>query len=390
MTNLLYISSLLLLLTFNLKAQIRYDIQDIRNFNYSLMVSLSDNKFEKIQFHDYGEVRHQNNTNSKFLFQNQEFEPYLGLYLLQSRIYSPLEKRFFQPDPQSQYSSPYLFVASDPINIIDLNGQDGKPLILYGEDELKANPDFRDMMEDIKFQFKDAYHYPISDFLNGEIGDLPEWEGDVMINAHMGATPGSEIEVERLKPKQLNWKSNSDYLDYFPKTSMNEAHVSISAEGMGAHLREFAEARRVPIRNVFAGGCQGRFAAEGIAHGYVNAPLKKPSILKEMHPEGLKISTFGVNKNLAVRPFGPFGVKRFFPGKGASATRWYVYPNDREFAPYYTGKGDQRKFRGFKGLKDKSPPIEMPFIEGQQINELPSGRVAEDIEDLVKGFHLDY
>lgn len=60
-----------------------------------------------------------------YKFQGKELqaENGLGYYDFGSRLYDPSVGRWFTPDPQNQFVSPYLALANNPINSIDPNGE---------------------------------------------------------------------------------------------------------------------------------------------------------------------------------------------------------------------------------------------------------------------------
>ena len=126
----IFCSILTLLICSYVLGQSSTDYFKIKNYKTNAVISINQNTISSLVLSDYGAIRFQKgNKNSKYLFQGQEFDSDLGLYIFPSRIYSAKEKRFFQPDPKSQYHSPYLFVGADPINMIDHDGNMGKPLV---------------------------------------------------------------------------------------------------------------------------------------------------------------------------------------------------------------------------------------------------------------------
>lgn len=61
--------------------------------------------------------------NYKFQGKELQTETSFGYYDFGSRLYEPSVGRWFTPDPQNQFVSPYLAMANNPINSIDPNGE---------------------------------------------------------------------------------------------------------------------------------------------------------------------------------------------------------------------------------------------------------------------------
>lgn len=60
-----------------------------------------------------------------YRYTGQEFDEETGLYNYHARLYDPSIGRFYQIDPQSQYSSPYKYAGNSPISIVDPDGEFG-------------------------------------------------------------------------------------------------------------------------------------------------------------------------------------------------------------------------------------------------------------------------
>jgi RHS repeat-associated protein len=58
----------------------------------------------------------------RYLYTGQEFDLETGLYNYRSRLYESDLARFYSPDPQSEFFSPYVFVGNNPINRVDPSG----------------------------------------------------------------------------------------------------------------------------------------------------------------------------------------------------------------------------------------------------------------------------
>ena len=83
-----------------------------------------------IDFYPYGMSHSGEFTNSLvsnylYKFQGKEFQTEGGidLYDFGSRLYDPAVGRWFSPDPQNQYNSPYVALGNNPIRFIDPNGE---------------------------------------------------------------------------------------------------------------------------------------------------------------------------------------------------------------------------------------------------------------------------
>lgn len=58
-----------------------------------------------------------------YLFCGYEYDRETGLYHTGARLYDPKLRSFYEPDPQRQFASPYLFTGNNPINMVDPNGE---------------------------------------------------------------------------------------------------------------------------------------------------------------------------------------------------------------------------------------------------------------------------
>ncbi|CAF0888058.1 unnamed protein product [Brachionus calyciflorus] len=59
----------------------------------------------------------------RYLYTGQEFDEETGLYNYHARLYDPSIGRFYQPDPKSQYFSPYKYAGNSPVSFIDPDGE---------------------------------------------------------------------------------------------------------------------------------------------------------------------------------------------------------------------------------------------------------------------------
>ncbi|XP_044731289.1 uncharacterized protein LOC123294238 [Chrysoperla carnea] len=58
-----------------------------------------------------------------YRYTGQEWDEETGLYNYHARLYDPSIGRFYQPDPKSQYFSPYVYAGNSPISTIDPDGE---------------------------------------------------------------------------------------------------------------------------------------------------------------------------------------------------------------------------------------------------------------------------
>ena len=58
-----------------------------------------------------------------YRYTGQEWDEETDLYNYHARMYDPSIGRFYQPDPKSQYFSPYKYAGNSPISLIDPDGE---------------------------------------------------------------------------------------------------------------------------------------------------------------------------------------------------------------------------------------------------------------------------
>ena len=263
----------------------------------------------KVILNSYGEdLTLTNLTNQcKYFFQSQEYDEQLALYFFPQRIYDSKVKRFFQPDPLSQYFSPYLFVGADPVNIVDRDGLAGKPLVIHSWDHTasgKIDASFKDLQQ----QVGDAYYVPMTDIVNHTSAiELPEFNGNVYIDGHMGVGDYNQgsIEMERadtpyeLKTRRDNYR-NIGYEEAKP-----HYRISIDAHDFGRELRDFANVKNIKVKNIVAGGCSGEAAAKGIGEGFTYQATKAAA--------NQKLTTIGAKK----------GLKNLKSGRSCTGKLWF-------------------------------------------------------------------
>lgn len=273
-------------------AQNPVDYCQIRNYKHDVMLIINSNKSSFTILSDYGNIINLSGKD-KYMFQGQEWDKDLGIYFYPSRIYSPIEKRFFQPDPKSQYHSPYLFVAADPVNIVDRDGNQGKSLVLSGIEDQAPMKTYASKLG--------SYDYTLVDFLDNKIPDLPEWNGNVYIASHMGEDGAIQIE-EGAFPGKINSFNVLDkkgvktnfYNEKVGSSGGAEALsrrglVEIDGKSIGSRLKQFSLERDVKLKNVVFGGCHGGEAAKQASTSFQLEPNK-------VEFEGAKTNFFGTKK----------------------------------------------------------------------------------------------
>lgn len=251
----------------------------IRDYRFSNVVVFAKNYSTKSAYSAYGKL-FQNSIENRYLFQAQEYDVDMDLHFFPSRIFSATKKRFFQPDPVSQYFSPFLFVNADPVNIIDMNGNDGKLLYLFDKD---LGNDFDNMtIEDrqlIKVLGRKAYFRPLSNFLDGTMTDIPEWNGHVYING-TSYDNGKYSEILKVDKKVMSSpppiaKSDKYEQMIYHDTENGCYRVYTNSQDIGRQLRAISDDMEVPLKSVTVGGFEGYAAAEQIGKGVRNSTFMR-------------------------------------------------------------------------------------------------------------------
>ncbi len=385
------ISSLFFSMCFCMFGQQGNNVFLIRSYNKSLSISIDDNRnFSNFVFDTYGKIVISENNlldNSHYLFCSQEWDEQLGLYFFPSRTYDPIAKRFQQTDPKSQYHSPYVFVGSDPVNYIDTDGNEGKPLILYQEDHSLTSNKSLSMM-DLSSDVKNAHYVPLSDFVNGKVGDLPEWNGNVFIKGHMDVNDGIEIFAENA-PSHNMIKMKASKGKFF-RGGDGSSKTVLDAEELGGTLRRFSEERGVPIKNIFAGGCQGECAAERIGRGYSEAGSRVMN--RELNTYGMKQDFNAVIAGKKSTESSDY--------LGFKSTRYHVNHKDIYNEPNVEGEFPNAKLKSIDGARfngfdkngeeifEENKPL--PFFEGEELDAFVNSRIPSQFESFYSKFKISY
>lgn len=278
----------------------------IRDHKQSLILVTPDhNRFLTIIYSSYGQILNQslhNKSVNRYFFKGQEYDENLSLFLFPSRTYSPVKKHFLQPDPKSQFYSPYLYVGADPINYIDFTGNAGKPLILYSQvhsEEKAIASHTKNLMREFG---SNAHFVPMSKVINEPTIDLPDWNGRVFIQGHMQTAKGYELEIERsTNPSQFISKQSAEGVKVTSLESKPEMKLlTLDAKVMGKKIHQLGLDNHVNVQSIFAGGCHGSSAAEGISAGFAEK-VSESSVTK-----GERLLSFGIKEGYETSLLGPF------------------------------------------------------------------------------------
>lgn len=372
-----YFFLMLILTTISVRGQQIHSIFTIRDYKHSLLLEFRHDGVEHSVIDAWGKLTN-STVNSNYLYQGHEYDQEVGLYNFYSRLYSSSCLRFLQPDPKSQFHSPYLFVGSDPINFIDHDGKASKPLILYAEDH--TTPKGVDyLFDDFLNEVPDAYKIPLSKFMNQEVGDLSEWNGNVYIEAHMNTEEGKEI----LASKSRNVKDLNPKLPGATMELEEGEHVlNADAFQIGRQLRMLSNMKKIPIKSVVAGGCQGSAAAKRIALGFTADGRTRTgnTLLTYGVKKGKQLSNLGKTTFTRGNMVGPDRVKMFIAGQDDEQMRHsFLLEDGREEVQQIT----------------KLDPItqqEIPYyeIEGQQIQDFVNGRIPSNMMKDMNRFRAIY
>lgn len=314
---------LLIFSTYSSLSQSYTDYLFVKSFNNSLLIQLDKKSFNANTYDAYGrafstskKLRH----NSSYLFQSQENDSDLFLIYFPHRVYNPQRLRFHTPDPLFQYFSPYLFVNSDPVNIIDFNGKEGVPLIIYGNDYFEGR-EIDYMTEDILNLKTNAHKISFNDFLDGNFGNVPKLNDNFFLIGHTGDIPDQEVAAARYlkRPKLL------------PKEGGLTVHriegkyeTRMSGRRFGELLRKFASDHNTDVKNVMVASCKGTHAAKTIGQG-IESATKKGAATRTFNTFGLKaneISATMGNVN-ATAKYGKFHIQPF-------STEYHIVSSESE------------------------------------------------------------
>lgn len=103
---------------------LQYPITDHQNTVWAV-TDAAGNLAASYNYLPFGGIASQSGTaTSDWLFQyaGKSWDPDLGLYDFDARLYDPVLLRFVMPDAMRQYASPYIFAGNNPLNRIDPSG----------------------------------------------------------------------------------------------------------------------------------------------------------------------------------------------------------------------------------------------------------------------------
>lgn len=351
-----------------------FDVFSIRNVRSDLSIEIVHSQTRFLALSDYGGVLSGNNL-SRYTFQGQEFDKELGVFNFIARLYSYNLGRFLQPDPNSQYFSPYLFVGGDAINIVDRDGREGKPLILYSEETRHNSSTLQSASSEDMQASVDGYYESLTDFMNGDVfGDFSEWNGNVFIQSHI--SDREEVVAEsyfRKEPIQLE----KPYRTGIYGSTDGAEFSSIRSNVLGDRIGEFSLKQGIPLNNIVVGGCEGEEAARAIGQ---NAYEKGAEL-------GIKspLKSYGLKRG----HFSAFIGKRTIDDRLKANLKHTGLPKlDRvpESIHFYTSPTPYAADKVF--LESSSPYVQnqvtgevRPVIRGQQFNDLVNARIPRSLEN---------
>lgn len=349
------------------------DLLILRNYNYSPFLSIEERSFSKKVLGVYGNLLGNNPTikNSRYLYQSQEWDDQLGIYLLPERIYSPKEKRFYQPDPASQYFSSYCFVGADPVNVIDIDGAAGKPIILYSYESREPSKKIVSALAEDMSKHVPGHYIPMVDFSVGRYPVPSDWNGAIFIEANSSEL--GDIYAERYSAGKgglaaEEFRSPRENISRITKTASGERMAAISNSRLGEAISDLSEKTGVPLSSVTFSGCEGDAAAQKLGNEIVNSS-KKIGLKQQFETFGLKkgyqanFLSLQKAKDLAELRRGNVGLcnllpLHYFVGKSGN-------PNDYRF--------DDRG--GTFGVYDRATNEQLDVVRGPEFEGMANGRV---------------
>lgn len=342
-------------------AQKSEDVFLIRNYQQSSSIVLAKGTHSSFVTADHGNiVALRGRSDFRYIYQGQERSISLQLILFPSRFYSINTKCFVHPDPKSQYHSPYLFVGADPINYVDRNGKQGKPLILYGLDD-KADEVGPAKAVKIMEGKIDAHYVSIPDFVNNKVADLPEWNGNVYIDSHTNAK--GEIVGERYKVRR-EFQTEEKAISRVSETEGGGIQAFVKNEAIGVRLNEMSEKTGTTVKNIVSGGCMGGKAAERVGDEYTYQQF-----LLEKEPE---VYSYGLREDNVAFHHNPI------PAEGAEPETFLsVFPEAKakEMMMIRSVEGKMKALDG-----DFNP---YPTADINDLRELVNGRIPGEFRSFM-------
>lgn len=240
---------------------------NIRSYNYSLCLNISDEDHSDYIFDVYGELTKGKKTGSdvaSYLYQGQEYSQQLGWYLFPERTYSPSQKRFVQPDPASQYFSPYCFIAGDPVNIIDKDGSVGYPIVLYSYEIREPSKKLNSAISEDILEHVDAYYIPLADFMEKRYPIPKRWNGNIYIEGHTNAE--GDLFAEQY-PTKAESRMSLKHVGKVEDFENGSRMIAVDNMRFGRRIAQLSEKTGVYLNNITFTGSEGDEAAQKIARG---------------------------------------------------------------------------------------------------------------------------
>lgn len=374
---------IILLVSYEVLLSQKYDaghnVFNIRDYRQNTALEIEHEKGTSLVISDFGTIL-SGTYRLPYIYHGQEYLPDLSLLNFRSRMYSPTYHRFLEPDPKSQYDSPYLFVNADPINNTDRDGNEGKPLVLYSLETRSSDAGVKsaaavDMEKEI-----DAYYAPISDFVNGDVyGDFSEWNGNVFIESHVGSEGG--IAAESYRGNESISLDDENISKVVRDGVQRDVYVDVNK--FGERLSGFSLRNNTPINTITVGGCEGANAAEKLGE----ATTRSGKLM-------------GLRNNITTHGFKP---NRYSVFMGRSTFNDATHrPFPYCFYPIMEGPPDQINFYLNRGgpvpmdqmhtsgnhpwVENVSTREESPIIRGRQFNEFVNGRIPSGLRSDVTSF----
>ena len=368
--------ALFLLISIIAKVQSQSDYHSIQNYRSDAVLVVNTQNYSSVFLSEYGSIKIYTGPIFKnYLFQNQEYDTDLNLVLFPSRLYSPKEKRFFQPDPKSQYFSPYLFVGADPVNIVDKDGNEGKSLILHGVEDGKQI--------ETGVSNESAYDYTLSDFIQHKIPDLPEWNGNVYVTAHMSGKgriiveTSKDLPSENLLAEKGVIKKTLSSVGEGATNATSSINIALEGASFGERIKQFSVANKIRLKNVVMAGCEGEVAAKKAVSGFDE--VSSPGLWR-----GRGVNFFGTKKGYAVAEL-----------QTSKRTSWQWMPKKSKIS---TSREGDLRFKGKdypvftytpKGSSEALPAMAKPD-ESVATDLLIQGRIPPNAETFVSHIPTAY
>lgn len=353
----------------------------IRDYRYSLTLSFNHTTKGYNVYNDIGAPIRNNLAQHSYLFHAHENDLELGLVLFPSRLYSFNKSRFFQPDPESQFFSPYLFTNGDPINFVDRDGNTAKPLVLYEKSHIDGDL-IQKNLHDFRTQVPDAHYVPLSDFMSSPNIPLQEWNGNVFILSHMGEIDKAEIAGEVSRHPDMLQLQNKEGANIFYNTKEETYEALIDGKALGRRLRHIAELNNVRVNNVVAGGCNGTFAAQRIGEGYAQASAESSSG---------RLHTFGLRRKIQGSYLGKHKINSDNYISGIESTRFYPLPEGYPYDYNFSKSASERPIvDGYRLDTQKTDLIFEKYAEGEELNHMANGRIPPKISQFFDEHIIPY